>query len=142
MPHFESVRDTAIAVLLAGVLVWTAAVRLPERRPAKAPPRINGAYTVTTAGDLTGKGKAVVSPKKVKIDGDFVDAHGNIVKFSSHVDIDASTYRFHGNGSVGSVGATISGRIDSDDKTLKKCRIVATYLTEDGKTGRIAGAKD
>ena len=137
---FEAVRDTLLVVLLAGLLIWAGSVTL--RAPANAPPRINGKYTVTFAGDLTGQGKAVVTPKKVKIDGTFVDEQGNNVKFSSQLDIDASSYRFQGSGSVGAAAATISGRLDADDKTLKKCRIVATYLTDDGKAGRIVGAKD
>ena len=142
LPNFESARDTAIAVLLGALLIWAGSVTLRDTSPAKAPPRINGAYTVTSGGDLTGKGKAIVTPQKIKIDGTFLDAQGNAVRFSSQLDFDSSTYRFNGSGSVGKVGATISGRVDADDKTLKKCRIVATYLTEDGKTGRIVGAKD
>ena len=108
--------------------------------PAKAPPRINGRYALTFAGDGTGSGDAVVTPKSVRITGTLTDDACNKISFSAPgLDIDSSTYRFTGTGTLGGNTVTVSGRLDADDKSIRKCRIVATFLASDGAAGRIAG---
>jgi hypothetical protein len=140
--RLESARDSLLAVLAAGLLLWAASVTL--RTPATPPPRVYGVYTLTLAdaGGGGGTGKAIITPRMVKIDGTVVDGQGNSVDFSAaKLDMDMSSYRFRGTGSLGGVAVTVSGRIDANDKTLKKCRVTATYLTADGKSGRIVGRK-
>jgi hypothetical protein len=138
--RFESARDALLAVLAAAFLLCVVSVTLPA--PASAPPRIYGAYTLRFGGAGAGQGKAVVTPKTVKIDATIIDEEGKSIVFSApNLSIDKSSYRFRGTASLGGVAVTISGRIDPDDKTLKTCRVVATYLTADGKSGRIVGRK-
>jgi hypothetical protein len=140
----EVVRDVILIALVALALLWPPlASPSDERRfdPGAAPPRVNGAYKVSFAGPGVGSGRAVVNPNRVKIDGTLTDAQGNETAFDApDLEMDRSTYRFKGTGTLGGVALTVSGRVDPDDKTLKKCRLVATFTTIDGRAGRIAGA--
>ena len=86
-----------------------------------------------------GNGDAVVTPKTVRMTGVVPDAAGNDLQFSASLDIDSSTYRFTGTGTLGNQAVTVTGRLDADDKSIRNCRIVATYLASDGSAGRIAG---
>jgi hypothetical protein len=127
-----------IATLFAALLVFAGVVGL--RSPSKAGPKMNGAYDVQFAGCGTGTGKAVVTPKKVKIDGTITDKAGNVLTFSAaKLDIDMSTYHFKGEGTLEGSLVNISGRLDPDDASVKKCRISATFLAQDGKAGRVVG---
>ena len=126
----------AAAILLGGALVAV-------RTPAAAHPKIYGSYKVVFAGSSNGTGKAVVTPKTVKLDGTLVDAQGKKFDFSAaSLAIDSSTYRFKGVGTLGGSPLKVSGRLDPDNKTLKQCRIVATFLAADGKVGRVVGKQD
>lgn len=110
------------------------------RAPSAAPPRINGAYELTGKGPNVVIGKAVVSAQRVKVTGTMTDAAGNNLDFSApNLPLDRSTYRFTGTGTLGSSTATVSGRLDPDDQTVKKCRIVGTFVAADGNAGRFTG---
>jgi hypothetical protein len=134
-------RDALCVVCAAALLLW--ATTSAWRRTAKAPPRLNGPYSVTFAGSVTGTGRAVVNPQKVRIDGTVRDAAGNELRFTvPDLDMDRSTYRFNGSGTVGSASVHISGRVDPDDTALGRCRLTATFLATDGTAGRVVGSHD
>jgi hypothetical protein len=137
---FEPARDALLSVLAATLLLW-AAVISNRAAPSVAPPKIHGKYELTFAGPGPGSGTAVVTPNAVKIDGTMTDAQGNEITFSAtKLPIDRSTYHFKGTGMLGNSPATITGRLDPDDATVKKCRIAATFVAADGRAGRIVGA--
>ena len=134
-------RDALCIACAAALLLW--ATSSAWHRSAKAPPRLNGPYTVMFEGTVTGTGKAIVNPQKVKIDGVVRDAAGNQVRFSvPDLDMDRSTYRFNGGGTIGSTTVRVSGRVDPDDNALGRCRLTATFLAADGAAGRVVGAHD
>jgi hypothetical protein len=136
---FQLVRDVLLCVASAVVIIWSAS--LAARAPAAAPPRINGAYELAGSGPNTVNGQAVVSAQRVRITGTVTDGSGSGIPFSApDLAIDRSTYRFTGTGTLGSTTATVSGRLDPDDQTVKKCRIVGTFACSDGQAGRFAGA--
>ena len=138
---FELAKDALLCVTVAVALIWATAVK-NDRDPAKAGPKINGSYELIGGGVGIVRGKAVVTPKKVKINGTFRDTAGTDVPFdASDLTMDASTYRFKGNATVGNSTAVISGRLDPDDKTLQNCRITAIFLATDAKAGRIIGQR-
>jgi hypothetical protein len=138
MHSFEAWRDVTLVAFVLGLLVWAGtAARVA---PGAAPPRVNGKYSLTFAGDGMGSGDANVTPKKVKISGTVADATGSRLQFNADLEIDSSTYRFAGTGTLGSQTVSVSGRLDADDKSVRKCRVTATYLAADGTAGRIAGA--
>lgn len=82
----------------------------------------------------------MVSAQRVRITGTMTDAAGNDIPFAApDLSIDRSTYRFTGSGALGLTTATVSGRLDPDDQTVKKCRIVGTFVATDGNAGRFTG---
>jgi hypothetical protein len=135
--RFDQWRDATLVAFTLGLLVWAGATA--RVASGTAPPRINGSYSLTFAGDVKGTGDAVVTPKSVRISGTVTDSAGNELQFSAPLDIDASTYRFSGTGTLGTQTVTVSGRLDPDDKSIHKCRIVATFVASEGPAGRIAG---
>ena len=138
---FEPARDVLLSVLAATLLLW-ATVISKNPRPSVAAPKIHGRYELTFAGPGPGRGTAQVTPNAVKIDGTMKDAQGNEITFlAAKLPIDRSTYHFKGTGMLGNSPATITGRLDPDDATVKKCRIAATFVAADGRAGRIVGAK-
>ena len=137
---FEPARDALLSVLAATLLLW-AAVIPKSATPSVAPPRIHGKYELKFAGPGPGRGTAVVTPNAVKIDGTMKDAQGNQITFSAaKLPIDRSTYHFKGTAMLGNSPATVSGRLDPDDATVRKCRISVTFVAADGRAGRIVGA--
>ena len=133
------VRDVVLAFASAGAVVWMAAVA--GHAPSAAPPRVNGAYELVGSGPSVVVGRAVVSAQRVRVDGVVIDAAGNRVPFvANDLAIDRSTYRFHGTGTFGSAIAKVAGRLDPDDKTIKKCRISGMFSAVDGNVGRFMGA--
>ena len=136
---FQLARDVSLCVASAVVIVWSASIAF--RSPSAAPPRINGAYELTGSGPNSVSGRAVVSAQRVRITGTMSDASGRAISFSTRdLVLDRSTYRFTGAGTLGAASATVSGRLDPDDETVKKCRIVGTFTSSDGQAGRFAGA--
>jgi hypothetical protein len=143
--HIDALRDVLLVVIAAVALLWPPPSGSSDERLdlGAAPPRIYGAYKVTFAGFPgyeTGKGRAVVTPTRVKIDGTLSDAAGNQITVDApDLAIDRSSYRFKGTGTVGGVAMTIAGRLDADDRGIRKCRIVATFVATSGKAARVAG---
>jgi hypothetical protein len=136
---FETWRDGVLVAVVAALLVCAGVVGF-RMSPSKAGPKMNGRYEVKFAGCGTGTGSANVNPNFLKIDGTMQDPVGNVLTFSAKkLDFDASTYRFKGDGTLDGIPAKVSGRLDPDDTSVKKCRIVATFVADDGKAGRIAG---
>ena len=137
--NLQFVKDTLVC-LGAAIAILVGSTWVADRSPSAPPPRINGSYRVKFAGTVNGEGKAVVSAKKVKLNGRLTDRTGNELDFSTpDLDLDASEYRFKGVGTLGGSPVKVSGRLDPDDKTLKKCRIVATFVASDGNAGRAVG---
>jgi hypothetical protein len=138
---FETWRDGLLATVAAALLIWAGAVVVGSRlSPVKAGPKMNGAYDVMVAGCGTGTGKAVVTPKMVKIDATLTDKSGNVLALDAKkLDIDTTTYHFKGDGTLDGIPCTISGRLDPDDTSIKNCRITATFLATDGRGGRVVG---
>ena len=136
---FETWRDGVLATLAAALLICAGVVGY-RMSPSKAGPKINGAYDVMVAGCGTGTGKAVVTPKMVKIDATLTDKSGNVFTLSAKkLDIDMTTYHFKGDGTLEGVPCTISGRLDPQDPPVKEWRITATFLATDGRGGRVVG---
>jgi len=132
-------RDVTTSVVAGLLLIW--AITATVRAPSTPPPRIHGAYRITFAGAVSGTGKAVVTPKSVKIDADVIDDQGARVAFSAtDLQMDGSAYRFRGFAALGGLSVQVAGRVDPGDSNVGKCRITATFLTYDGKGGRIAGS--
>lgn len=105
-------------------------------------PGTNGAYNVVFAGDYVGVGKAVAGAKSVKINANVKDDKtGAIVHF--HVNnLDLEDGRFHGTGDIDGVVVNVSGRIEAPDGNLVvRARILISFVSADGKTGRICGEK-
>jgi hypothetical protein len=135
----------------AAFLIW--GIIVAGRSQSAPKPNPNGNYKVIVAGGTggTGSGKAVVSGFKfVKIDATLDDGHGNtLVLAAAKLDLDSSSFRFSGMGTVNGTATKISGRIDPPDpdldpkqRTLKNWRLTATYATPDGKcVGRAIGEK-
>jgi hypothetical protein len=148
--RFETVRDALVVVACAALLLCAGlfvVVRPPPVDPA-AKPNPNGAYWLTLAAQGRGTGKAVVTAKKVRIDGTLDDGRGNLLTLSApKLAIDSSTYRFSGTGTLNSSTVNISGRIDPPDtdpdpksRALKAWRFTATFITTEGRcTGRVVG---
>jgi hypothetical protein len=136
---YQLVRDVLACAVSAIALIWAGAVAV-RRAPSAAPPRINGAYELTGSGPNIVTGRAVVSAQHVRITGTMTDAAGNDIPFTApDLSIDRSTYRFTGSGTLGSTMASVCGRLDPDDATVKKCRIVGTFAATDGNAGRFTG---
>lgn len=133
-------RDVLLAIVSAAAILWLAPVgSAPTPDPAVAPPRINGAYDLEGAGPGVVVGRAVVSAQQVRVTGTYTDASGSAVPFSANLSMDRSTYRFKGTGAVGTSLAEVCGRVDPDDKSIKKCRVSGTFFAADGTTGRFMG---
>jgi hypothetical protein len=139
--NFDRTRDVIACVMAAALLLCAWRPATTPVANAAAPPRLHGAYKLTfVALQGAGAGTAVVNPKWLKIDGNITDARGNKIAFSApKLDLDRSTYRFTGTATVGGSPAKISGRLDPDDRHLKRCRISASYLAVDGSAGRVVG---
>jgi hypothetical protein len=136
---FEPARDALLSALAATLLIWAAATSRTAN-PGAAPPKINGNYELTFGGPGRGSGTAKVAGKNVNVDGTMKDAQGNEIVFSAtKLTIDRSTYHFKGIGMLGNSPVTITGRLDPDDATLKRCRISATFVAADGRAGRFVG---
>ena len=139
---FEPARDVLLSVLAASLLLW-AAVLSKTATPGVAPPKINGKYNLIFGGPGPGTGTAKVAGKNVSLEGTMKDAGGNEIVFTAtKLSIDRSTYHFKGTGMLGNSPAEVTGRLDPDDATVKKCRITATFLAADGRAGRIVGARE
>src|SRR3954452_14252245 len=111
--HFESVRDALVVAVCAALLVWGAAfIARPPVDPS-AKPNPNGKYDLTLVALGRGTGKAIVTTKKVKIDAKLDDGKGNILILTApKLNIDNSTYRFTGIGTLNMSTVNLSGRID------------------------------
>jgi hypothetical protein len=136
----------------AALLIWAALVVGRAQTAPKFNP--NGKYELILAGvGGSGSGTAIVSAKKVKIDGTFDDGHGNVLTLSApKVPLDNTEYRFTGTGTLNGTVVQISGRLDPPDdpdntnpgksKVRKNWRLTATFATLDAKSvGRIVGQR-
>lgn len=133
-------QPTAVTLLACALIgLWFANGADADEEVAK--PVIYGAYAVTVAGDHSGKGNAAVSAAGVTINVQLVDADGN----KGHMvatNLPLEKGRFFGTATMFGESVKISGRVDPPGSTIvDKPRLVATYVTDSGKAGRLVGVR-
>ena len=129
-------RLAGMAPAIAAAVLLLYALATPYIRPGAVV--VTGTYTVQVAGFGKGTGTCTVTEQSVTVDCSVRDDAGNTHSLSADK-LDRDGYRFHGRGTLGTTTVRISGRIDPPTPGQTLPRLLATFVTDDQRSGRIIG---
>ena len=128
-------RGVTSTVAAAALVLYAITIGL---RPAAPPTSILGSYKVQVAGYGKGTGTCTVGAKTVDVNCVIRDVNGNSQTLSA-ASLKLDGYRFKGNGTLDGMNTRISGRIDPPTAKQPLPRLLATFVADDGRTGRVLG---
>jgi hypothetical protein len=130
-------REATSVVVAAALLLYA----VSAGHESGAPGEIKGNYKVQVAGYGKGKGTCVVSAKGVSVDCTIRDPNGDEQVLTGS-DLKLEGNRFRGDGTLDGVKCRISGRVEQPTATTKTPRFLATFVSGDGRGGRLVGTRD
>jgi hypothetical protein len=137
--YLRGLRGAANVVVAAALVLWAVGVR--ERGGVGVPSAFEGTYKVQAVGYGSGEGTCDVQVKLVRIDCKIRDDAGNEQQLRAS-NLKRENNRFRGDGALDGVYVRISGRVDPPGKAFTNPHLVATFVAEDGRSGRVVGMLD